>query len=180
MAVLKEWMCMAHGSFDSLWPKCPKGCAGETMVRRVFLTAPGLGSGRTKNIDRTLTGLASEYGLSDINNRGGTEAATRVDGQAVKRINNDIQTLMRERYGNPWRDVAKGGSYRVGTGVQNAERGQGALATAQGLGAKSGNALSFGAGGEMGVALPGVGVVSLASPTTKTKVVARYDAKVET
>jgi hypothetical protein len=65
MAVLHDYKCLAHGYFEAWEPRCPKGCDGEAVVQ-VFLQAVGLRSDSTKHADSTLKGLASEYGMSDI------------------------------------------------------------------------------------------------------------------
>jgi len=40
------------------------------MVKKMF-AAPAILSGRTRNIDSTIKGMAQEHGLTDMNNRGG-------------------------------------------------------------------------------------------------------------
>lgn len=116
MATIKEWECAAHGPFESDKPECPRGCSGGQTIQRRFYSAPGLTGGRTKNIDRTLESLARDYGLTDMNNHGGTTAAMprpRIDPDFTPR----------------WGQVAPGGTYQVGKGVVNADRGLGALAS---------------------------------------------------
>lgn len=49
--------------------ECPKCSAPEP--ERVFLTAPGIKSPQTSNTDKTLQGLAQDYGLSNMSNRDG-------------------------------------------------------------------------------------------------------------
>lgn len=69
--ILKEFRCAAHGDFEASHPICPHmGCESE-HVERVFLTPVGLRSDRTKATDSTLDGIARDYRLSDMNNRGG-------------------------------------------------------------------------------------------------------------
>ena len=68
---LHDYVCLAHGRFESLTGKCPHSC-GDAMVQRVFNDKPpSFNSSRSANIDRTLQGLADERGLTDMNNRGG-------------------------------------------------------------------------------------------------------------
>jgi hypothetical protein len=69
MSVLREWTCLSHGHFESKEPICPYGC--DTAIERAFLTAPGIASTRTRNIDRTLQQLAVDYGMTDLNNKQG-------------------------------------------------------------------------------------------------------------
>jgi hypothetical protein len=64
MGIVKEWRCLAHGSFESDEdePACPRGC---TTVEREFRTAPGLTGFRTRSIDASLKQIASDFGLSE-------------------------------------------------------------------------------------------------------------------
>ena len=64
MAVIKEFICKAHGSFESFEPHCPHGCKGSS-VERQFLTAPGYPQ-KMNGIDRTLDQLAKDHGLTDM------------------------------------------------------------------------------------------------------------------
>lgn len=73
MAVIKEYNCPLHGHFESRFSVCPHGCVD---VERVFTRAPATVSRRTRNIDRTLEGMAKDHNLSDISNRNGTLAAS--------------------------------------------------------------------------------------------------------
>lgn len=74
MAVMKEYICLGHGIFESTEPFCPSGC---NTVNRIFLTAPGIRSQRTGNIDRTLVEVAKDLGLTDMSNRNGSVANSR-------------------------------------------------------------------------------------------------------
>jgi len=120
MTIKKEWMCMAHGPFESAKAVCPKGC---TTVERRFFTPQSIStSGRTKNIDRTLEQLAKDYKLTDINNQNGTSAVKRPQPQAV----NQMQQL----------NDAIQGKYGVGmNGGWGALPNQGLQSTVQALGA---------------------------------------------
>ena len=82
MAVLSDWSCAAHGVFESMTGRCPHGCS-NSFVNKVFLQAPGLKSARTTNIDKTLQNLAGDFGLTDLNNQGGTSAVVRPNSRAV-------------------------------------------------------------------------------------------------
>lgn len=64
MAVLKEFICMAHGAFESSEEKCPHGCKG-TMVSREFRTAPNTFM-VSKNMDSSLRNLSNDYNMNDI------------------------------------------------------------------------------------------------------------------
>lgn len=113
MAINKEWRCAGHGNFESDQekPLCP--FAGCDTVDRVFLTPVGLGSARTKNIDNTFSSLAKTYGMTDIDNRGGRAAKRQPPSQAQKQ--QELSRIIRERYGNGWGEVPKGGTYHTDT-----------------------------------------------------------------
>lgn len=92
--VIKEWRCKAHGVFDSVEPaRCPKGC---TTVERVFLTAPGTRSDKTKHSDRTLNQLALDFGLGNIRGKPGESARVLSHAQIKER---DAQTKLQARFG---------------------------------------------------------------------------------
>ena len=81
----KEWKCFAHGFFEADEPRCPYGC--DTTIERAFLTAPGIASARTRNIDNMLQQLALDYGFTDMNNRrrGGSVAEGQQQGESAGR-----------------------------------------------------------------------------------------------
>jgi len=72
MAIVREYVCLAHGDFDSTSAVCPKGCKGEGMVVRVFRTAPSVQSQRFRNINATFESLAREQGVTNMSNSSGT------------------------------------------------------------------------------------------------------------
>ena len=84
MAVLSDFLCSAHGVFESMDGRCPHGCS-PGFVQKIFLKAPAFNSARTTNIDNTLAALASDFGLTDMNNRGGTSAVVRPDHKEAQR-----------------------------------------------------------------------------------------------
>lgn len=113
MAILRDWICPVHGPFESSDEDalCPSGC---NVAVRAFLQAPGIGSSRTKNIDNTLNSLASQFGLTDINNRGG-RAAKGVNPGFVKR-QEEFSRMIKERYGDgPWGAVPQGATFNSKT-----------------------------------------------------------------
>lgn len=65
MPVLKEFVCSAHGPFESFEGICPSGCSAR-FVTREFRTAPGIKSGKTRNTDRNLRALANDFKLPDV------------------------------------------------------------------------------------------------------------------
>lgn len=64
MAILRDYKCPEHGYFTAWEAKCEHGCQNVDVV---FLRPISIRtSGRTKNIDATLGGLASDYKMTDI------------------------------------------------------------------------------------------------------------------
>ena len=94
MAVLNDYVCMAHGQFESRTGKCPHGC-GAKMVHVVFNKAPAFHGGRTANIDRNLALLAKDHGLTDMNNHGGDSGAFIPDRNFLKAQQNMQENMMR-------------------------------------------------------------------------------------
>ena len=92
--ILHDWVCLAHGNFESELGVCPYGC-GEKMVRKIFLKAPAYHAGRTANIDRTLQGLADDHGLTDMNNQNGTSSVFRHDPGMDRQANAMQEAMMR-------------------------------------------------------------------------------------
>ena len=84
MPVLKSYQCTDHGYFDS-WeePKCPV-CGVE--CKQVFIKPFAIKSGRTKNTDKTLRQLASDYKMTDIKSarEGESQAGTFRHGGGPK------------------------------------------------------------------------------------------------
>ena len=92
MAVLNDYNCLAHGVFQSFTGHCPHGCSRE-MSSVIHLQAPGIVSGRTKGIDKTLQGLARDHGLTDMNNHNGTTGAFIADPSMAK-ADRELQARM--------------------------------------------------------------------------------------
>ena len=70
MAVTHDFECLAHGLFTARGssakpPRCPRGCS-PSLVKLVFLQAPGFVSSRTRTGDRLVREMATMQGLSDI------------------------------------------------------------------------------------------------------------------
>ena len=72
MAMIKEFICMAHGVFESDAAHCPHGCKG-TMVERAFITPQTIPRnihmkkmGSARGIDNTLRSLADDYSMTDL------------------------------------------------------------------------------------------------------------------
>jgi len=65
MAVLHDYFCSEHGIFEAWEAKCPmKICKGE--ISKVFLQPVSIKSDKTKSTDKTLEGLAQDFGMTDI------------------------------------------------------------------------------------------------------------------
>lgn len=63
--VLHDYHCTTHGYFEGWNDSCPiKNCTGE--VSKVFLQPVGIKSDKTKHADKTLEGLAQQFGMTDI------------------------------------------------------------------------------------------------------------------
>lgn len=63
MAVLRDFKCSEHGIYESWNGDCPEcGVKGE----RVYISAPAYHGSRTRNIDKTLKGLAKDFGMTNI------------------------------------------------------------------------------------------------------------------
>ena len=92
MAIVKEWICLAHGEFDSADPVCPHGCRGDAMIERAFRTAPAIQSQGYRNINRTFDTLAAEAGVTNMNNSSG-EGMCRADYATRKRLFDQSQSL---------------------------------------------------------------------------------------
>lgn len=122
---IHDYICAAHGKFESRTGKCPHGCS-EKMVQKVFLKAPGMVTGRTRGIDATLQGLADEHGLTDMNNQNGTSSVFRPPS-GMDRTADEMRRL-----------IMSGQTYSAGIGS-----GEGAIQqTLQDSGFKGDNALN--------------------------------------
>jgi len=69
MAVLHDYVCFAHGEFESRTGKCPHGC-GEGMTKVLFKKSPGIStSGKTQFIDKKMNDLARQFGDTAMNDK---------------------------------------------------------------------------------------------------------------
>jgi len=64
MAIKRDYKCEQHGFFEAWEAQCPHGCLDGIMI--VHLQAPNYLSDRTKGSDRTLSGLADEFKMTNI------------------------------------------------------------------------------------------------------------------
>ena len=70
MAILKEFICKAHGPFEEFvngeeTPACPKGCSARWVTREIR-TAPAMSNPVNRNRDAMLKDAAAQFGLTDI------------------------------------------------------------------------------------------------------------------
>ena len=139
MAVTKEFRCLAHGPFDSKEAICPHGC---TTVVREFRTAPGGRSSSTKQMDKTLEGLASRFGLTDMSNRNGQSVG---ENRRQQNKQNDMTPT--------WGEIPKGNVFQAGKGeVQVDGASGGALAATANM--RAGDAAVNSLAKQQGVTLP--------------------------
>ena len=70
--IVKEFKCLDCGQFfetSSREPECPVCASADS--ERAFLTPPSIRSPSTTVKDEMVKGLASDFGLSDLNNKHG-------------------------------------------------------------------------------------------------------------
>ena len=65
MAILKEWKCAQHGSFDSTHPICPNFGCDSAHVEREFRTPVSIGSAGTRRTDASLRKSAEMMGINN-------------------------------------------------------------------------------------------------------------------
>jgi len=65
MAMMKEWKCAVHGSFDGTHPICPEMGCESASVTREFRTAPAIHGGMTSRTDRGLRRTADMLGINN-------------------------------------------------------------------------------------------------------------------
>jgi len=111
MSIKKEYVCFAHGAFESSddEPLCPMGC---DTVERAFFTPPAVfHSARTKNIDKTLDSLAKSHRLTDLG-----PAAMRRKALAAEKSQEAFKEFCARRFGgSDWGAVPAGGTLNAKT-----------------------------------------------------------------
>jgi hypothetical protein len=159
MAITKEFRCLAHGAFDSKTGVCPRGC---TTVIREFRTAPGIRQKGTKQIDKTLEGLASRFGLSDMSNRNGESVG---ENRRKQNPQNDMAPT--------WGPIPKGNVFQVGKGeVQVDGATGGAMAATANM--RAGDAAVNALAQQQGVTLPTFMDMAGALPKIKPIIVGKF------
>jgi len=90
MAVIHDYECAKHGVFEASHPICPHLGCDSVKVKMVFLKAPGMLSGKTKQFDKGVRGTADQYGLDYLRSTkegessyGGHAAGGMLWGQAA-------------------------------------------------------------------------------------------------
>lgn len=63
MGILRSYSCPRHGVFDAWEAQCPHGCKDVTQV---FTKAFAIKSARTKSVDSTVRGLATDFNMTNI------------------------------------------------------------------------------------------------------------------
>jgi len=65
MAILRDYYCESHGVFEAWEPECPmKHCKATISI--IHLKPVGTRSAKTAKTDKTLDGLAKDFGMTDI------------------------------------------------------------------------------------------------------------------
>ena len=65
MAILRDYYCESHGVFEAWEPECPmKHCKATISI--IHLKPVGMKSAKTAKTDKTLEGLAKDFGMTDI------------------------------------------------------------------------------------------------------------------
>jgi hypothetical protein len=110
------------------------------FVHIIHLKAPAIGTQRTKNLDAITRNLASQFGLTDMDNRGG-QPVKRPDPMAAKRAE-EYQAFIKQKFGDPWQSVAPGGVMQADKTVKGGSAGSGAIEHINTLGAQGGSAVT--------------------------------------
>ena len=65
MAIMKEWRCAAHGTFEGTHPICPAMGCESADVQRVFLTPVSISKGQYRQHEAGLRRSADVMGITD-------------------------------------------------------------------------------------------------------------------
>lgn len=129
MGIIKEFWCLAHGSFESDKPTCPHGCS---TVEREFVTPPAYHAGKTRRTDEMLRSQVEAFGLSNIKTNVREGDTVRMQSESERRIaamQDKMKRMGRPDLARTWGAMPKGGTQNFQTGqIENADRGQGAVA----------------------------------------------------
>lgn len=138
--VLHDYNCLAHGVFEGTEPTCPHGCKGTGFVSIIYLKAPAIGTQRTKNLDAITRNLANQFGLTEMDNRGG-QPVKRPDPMAAKRAE-EYAEFIKQKFGDPWQSVAPGGVMQPDKTVEGGSASSGAIQHINTIGAQGGSAVT--------------------------------------
>lgn len=132
MAIIKEWFCPAHSTFENETGICPHGC---TVAEREFRTPPAYHAGKTRRTDEMLRSQVEAFGLSNIKTNVREGETVRMQSESERRIaamQDKMKRMGRPDLAKTWGAMPKGGTQNFQTGqVENADRGQGAVAAMQ-------------------------------------------------
>src|ERR1700678_2039609 len=88
MAVVKEFWCADHGDFDRSHPICPTFGCDSKHVTRVFRTAPGIVSSRTRRTDAGIRKSADMYHINNF--RSAQAGEPSFGGEAAKAAGTEL------------------------------------------------------------------------------------------
>jgi len=75
MAIVKEWLCLAHGPFDGSHAICPSYGCDSRAVHQEFRTPVAIRSNTMKKFDAGIKQSAQMYNISDFRTAKAGEAA---------------------------------------------------------------------------------------------------------
>lgn len=81
MSVMKEWICLEHGTFERTHAICPSNGCDSKHVSQEFRTPVGIGRNSTKHFDQGLRRTAETYRIDNFKSAkaGDTSFAGRSD-----------------------------------------------------------------------------------------------------
>lgn len=103
--VTKEWRCSIHGFFEATVPQCPHDCDGDIM--QVFLTPVAVKSDKTKNADKNLGQLATDFKMTDI------KSVREGEAQPRRFPDQQIAQPSQNPYGVQWGSPGSIGNYNL-------------------------------------------------------------------
>ena len=84
MGVLHDYVCAAHGKFESRTGRCPHGCS-KRFTKIEFNTSAGIVGAKTKNTDRLMKNLANDFKLPDIATKDGESVMAQLKKRKYKK-----------------------------------------------------------------------------------------------
>lgn len=120
MAVLNDYLCETHGIYES-WDGICKTCGVKGT--KVFLGAPAFHGSRTKNIDKTLSGLAKEFQMTDIKSTREGEFQSGYLSRNNKALNKEETAMVQAHAEKKYANQRPGDSAIWGGGFQGLNMG---------------------------------------------------------